>query len=310
MTPVAAKKTPSKQTGAVIDPRLKRLLVWMIGPGRTAVLGLAIVVGFAAGISYLWENVGGDVLASRQYWVTPDRVKITPAPPWIHSDIRAEVFRDASFDGPLSIMDPDLVERIAGAFSLHPWVAKVLKVRKYHPAQVEVDLVYRRPVCMVHTGEELLPVDVNGVLLPEGDFSPVEAVQYPRLEQIVTVPVGPPGTRWGDIRVSGGAQIAALFGPAWHELCLDRIVPSKATGIGFADEPTFELFTRGGTRILWGRAPGSDLPGEIPAAEKVARLKKYKQENGTLEGIDGPQQLDVRSLRSMDATPRTAARDG
>ena len=305
---MAAKKAKSKRGSAVINPRLKGLFAWIAGPGRTAVLILAIVAALAGSVFFLWGKYGDRVLASDEYWVTPARVDITPPPPWVRSDIRAQVFRDASLDGRLSIMDPDLVERIANAFSLHPWVAEVLRTRKRHPGRVEVELVYRRPVCMVRTGGQLLPVDAEGILLPAGDFSPVEALRYPRLEEIRTVPLGTAGTRWGDARVFGGAQIAAAFGPAWGDLSLDRIVPSKATAVGYADEPTFELYTRGGTRILWGRAPGMDLPGEVPAPEKVARLKRYKQEHGTLEGINGPQKLDVRSLRSMQGAPRTAGK--
>ena len=33
-------------------------------------------------------------------------------------------------DGRLSIMDDDLVERIADAFARHPWVAKVERVER------------------------------------------------------------------------------------------------------------------------------------------------------------------------------------
>jgi len=280
----------------------------MFGPGRTALLAMLIVAAFAAGTYFLWTKFSHELLSSSEYWVTPDRVHVTPPPRWVRSDVRAEVFRDASLDGPLSILDPELAERIGNAFSLHAWVAKVVEVRKRHPARVEVDVVYRRPVCMVRVADQLLPVDVEGVLLPEGDFSPVEAVRYPRLEDVRSVPIGPTGSRWGDIRVSGGAQIAAAFGAAWQDLGLDRIVPSETTALGYAEEPTFELYTRGGTRILWGRAPGTGLPGEIPVAEKVARLVRYKEEYGTLEGIGGPQPLDVRSLRSMATPPKTATR--
>lgn len=305
MTPVAtkAKKTNAKRAGRVIDPRLTRLLVWMVGPGRTFVLGVLIVAAFAVGIWRVWLRYSPRVFSSDEYWVTADCVDITPPPRWIRSDVRAKVFQDASLDHPLSLGDPALTARIHNAFSLHPWVAKVVDVAKSAPARIAVELIYREPVCMVRTGEQLLPVDAEGVLLPEDEFSPVEKAHYPRLERIQTVPVGPPGARWGDALVYGGAEIAAAFGPAWYELSLDRIVPSQPRESGSPDEAEFELYTRGGTRILWGRAPGTDLPGEIPAAEKVARLVRYKQEYGTLEGIGGPQPLDVRSLRSMGTAP-------
>ena len=76
---------------------------------------------------------GRAILDSPEYRVTAERVEITPLPEWIHSDIRAEVFRDPTLDGPLSIMDDDLAERIYRAFARHPWVAKVIRVNKQQP---------------------------------------------------------------------------------------------------------------------------------------------------------------------------------
>jgi hypothetical protein len=272
------------------------------GETRPLALALLILAMFGAFWYIAWQQVRNEVLASPDYWLTLERVEITPLPPWIHSDIRAEVFRDASLDGPLSILAPDLAERISKAFALHPWVAKVRRVQKSHPARVQVELVYRQPVCMVIAPGGPLPVDAEGVLLPRDDFSPVEISRYPHLVNIGSMPVGPVGTRWGDPRVVGGAEIAAVVGPAWDELGLDRMVPSAAPESGSASEYLYELHTRGGTRILWGRAPGTDLPGEIRAEEKLARLKRYQTEHGTLEGPHGPQQLDVRSLRSMQGS--------
>ena len=128
--------------------------------------------------------------ASGLYTVTREKVTITKQPPWIHADIRAEVFRDASLDGLQSNLDDSLAERIARAFRLHPWVADA-KARKRPPAQVEVDLVYRRPVCMVDQPGGATPVDVEGTVLPSEGFSPIEKKSYPRLSGVDTGPSGP-----------------------------------------------------------------------------------------------------------------------
>jgi len=73
-------------------------------------------------------------------------------------------------------------------------------------------------------------------------------------------------------------------------------------------EDTYELFTRGGTQILWGRAPSSNAPGEIPAAEKVARLEKHVAQRGALDGPNAPRELDIRGLESARPLPHTAGR--
>jgi hypothetical protein len=260
-----------------------------------------------------WQKFRTPILALPEYRVTAQQVEITPLPEWIHSDVREEVFRDPALAGPLSIMDDDLVERIAKAFVRHPWVAKVHLVTKRHPAAVKVELVYRKPVCMVVVPSGLVPVDKEGILLPGGvgNFSPIEATRYPRLEDVDHMPTGMVGSRWTDAKVIGGAEIAAAIGPAWDALGLRSIVPLAAdpamaagnagspAGISGrqAAEPFFVLMTRGGTRILWGYAPGAGVIGELSAPEKVARLQRYLADHDMLDGRQGErQELDVRKL--------------
>lgn len=304
---MSARKKSGKTGTPIFPPAMVNLFRMLTGPGRWAVSMALVLALFLGGWYYVWNRVRQRVLSSDQYVLTPRDVEMTPLPDWIHADIRAEVFRDASLDGGLSIMDEDLCERIAGAFSMHPWVAKVRSVRRSFPGRVEVELVYRRPVCMVEVPDGLLPVDAEGVLLPRGDFSPVEAGRYPRLAGIRTVPVGPVGTRWGDGHVIDGAAIAAAFGPTWGELKLDRIVPA-ASLTAYSPETTYELFTTGGTRILWGRGPASTMPSELPAVDKVARLKRYATEHGSLDAPDGPQVLDIKMLGPLPGDPRTTNR--
>lgn len=277
-----------------------KLISILRGPAGPLVWA-ALLVAVLFGAWYMvWLKVGDQVLSSDQYVVGSHQVEIvTPRPDWIHTDVRSEVFRNASLDGPLSIMDRRLTERIADAFSLNPWVAKVVRVTKHAPARVEVELVYRRPVCMVQVSGDLLPVDAHGVLLPYGndDFSPGDKGRYLRLVGIDTAPVGTVGECWGDVRVVGGAEIAAALGEFWKELNLQQIVPSAPLATGVAEEPTYTLVTRRGTEIVWGPAPGTNSPGELPAADKVARLRKYAQQHGSLDGNGGPQRLDIHSLR-------------
>ncbi len=273
---------------------LGALAAYFWGPGRpVAVAGLlvaALALGTVAAVIYVYPHF----MASGLYTVTQDKVIVTPKPPWIHADIRAEVFRDPSLEGPLSSLDDGLAERIRRAFAAHHWVASA-KVRIRPTAEVEVDLVYRRPVCMVDQPGGPLPVDAAGVLLPSDDFSPVEKKSYPCLGGVDTAPMEGAARPWGDPRVVGGAEIAAALAEVWQPWRLERIVPSPRAPAGTV-EPTYQLVTRGGTRILWGLAPDSKASGEISAAEKVARLRQYLADHATFEGRDGPQELDVRTL--------------
>ncbi len=290
---IAANKKKKKQRSSSLPPWLRGAAKYLWGPGRPATV-IVLLVGLLVGGWYLaWNKVRSNVLSSPSYVVTPEKVTLTALPPWIHSDLRTEGFRAASLDEPLSIMDDDLAERIGNAFSQLAWVAKVHQVRKHDGGRVTVDLEYRRPVCIVEVGNSWDPVDAGGVLLPRADFSQVEASRYPRLVEIETRPIGAEGEPWGDARVLGGAEIAAALIDVWREFDLRQIVPSDSLATGVAEEPTYTLRTRAGTTIVWGRAPGSNALGELPAADKVTRLRQHFQKYGTLDGRD----LDIHRLR-------------
>ena len=140
---------------------------WFSGETGTVILCIVLAGIFIACTYAAWQNIGPRVLSSPDYFLGPQQIEITPPPPWIvRSDLAAEVYRDLGRQGPLRIMDENLTERVAAAFSGHPWVAKVQQVTKYHPARVKIDLIYRRPVCMVEIPGGLMPVDDEAVLLP------------------------------------------------------------------------------------------------------------------------------------------------
>jgi hypothetical protein len=300
---VKTKKTTSSPAGA----GLRRLF----SSGGT-VLILAVLAGlFGGGVSVAWWFLGDRVRAEHR--IGPEQVEITAQPPWIpQSDVRAEVFRNPTLDGPLSLSDDDLAERIAIAFARHPWVAKVERVAKRYGG-VKVDLVYRKPVCMVQVPGGLQPVDAEGVLLPSVDFTPSEAARYPLLLYVDQGPSVSPGRRWGDTRVVGGAEIAAALADVWGPMRLRHIEPWAAypttalpAGVDAmaaptqpanrAIEPFFTLVTHNKTRIAWGHAPSANALGEPSAADKVTWLKRYfTTHDDSLDGPEGkPQELDVR----------------
>ncbi len=285
----AAKKERSASPSAKVPPVLDKLVRWAIGPGRPVAMLLVLSGLFFGGWYAVWRSVGPWLLNRPDYQVTIENVEITPLPPWIHAtDIRREAFLYASLDRKsFSITDDDLVEQVRKAFSVHPWVAKVVSVRKQHPSRIRVELVYRRPVCVVRSGDERIPIDAEGVVLPGDELTPVEKERYPKL---VGIDQGPPplvGSPWADPRVAGGAEIAAALGEAWDRLGLERIVVVGGPGSPPGRDFRFYLVTVRGTEIPWGRAPSSEAHGERTPAEKVARLEAYFKEHHTLDRPSG-----------------------
>lgn len=273
---------------------------------------LVLLVALGVGGQVVWRQFESAVAQHPQYLIPPERIDISPPPPWIRSDIRAEVLRDAGLAGTLSVLDdPDaLVRRVRDAFELHPWVAAVPRIRKSLPAALDVELVYRRPVAAVETTNRrtvtLTPVDASGVRLPEADFTDVELRYLPRISGVAGRPLA--GEPWDDERVLGAARVAAGLADVSQQLRLVQILPSPRPQVrGEQRFYTFEILTSGGTHVLWGAAPNQEtLAGESPFAIKRERLVGYAAEHGLLDSIDGPARLDVRI--ELVVVPRTARR--
>src|SRR6187431_927120 len=110
------------------SPAAARIFAQLFRPhNRGVVLSFAILLAFVGGAVYAWQRWGAAALASEDYVVTPQQIHVTPQPAWIHADVKAEALRSAAITQ-VSLRDRHLVEQLAGAFGLHPWVAKVVRV--------------------------------------------------------------------------------------------------------------------------------------------------------------------------------------
>jgi hypothetical protein len=274
--------------------------------------GLLFFAGLGYGGHYLWQRSEPAVARHPQYQLTADNIHITPPPPWIRSDVKAQVLRDARLMGSVSVLDDwdTLSRRVKEAFEFHPWVASVERITKGVPATLQVELKYRRPVAAVESGDaagvSLLPVDEHAVRLPEADLTETERRYLPRISGVTGRPLV--GDVWNDPRVMGGARLAASLADVWQQLRLVEILAVlRSSPYEESQAYNFEIITTGGTRIVWGAAPGQETAtGESTFDEKRKRLLDYTAQHGQLESIDGPASIDVRS--DLVVTPRTAKR--
>jgi hypothetical protein len=273
-------------------------------------LALVLAMGWVG--NQAWKRYLPQISQHPQYQITAENILVTPPPAWIRADVKAEVLRDSSLLGKLSVVDDhqQLQRRVRDAFTFHPWVASVGAIQIDLPASLGVELQYRRPVAAVETVDQAtvsyLPVDALGVRLPETDFSDYERRSLPRITGVAAVPSI--GDRWADERVTNAADLAAKLADVWSQLRLVEIIPSMHAQVrGDATFFAFEIMTSGGTRIMWGAAPGREAEAaESPFATKRQRLLEYASSHGKLDSIDGPASVDVRS--DLIVSPRTARR--
>lgn len=287
-----------------------RLLLSLFQPRRLIIAAAALSLFVVAP---RLRNVVPDLRDSEKYQIRPHDVRVTERPNWIPFDLVDQVISRAKLPERLSLLEPGWTELLAQAFESHPWVERVERVRALGPQQVEVQLIYRKPVAMVEVRSGLYPIDAQGVLLPPGDFSIRETHSYCLIRNIRTTPQGPAGSTWGDPVVRAAAQLSAALcdqssDPTqsyWQRLNLTAIyAPRPSDPMPQADELFFDLETSRGSRIKWGRAPGVDHPGELSTSQKLGRLERYLAQ---VDDGSGPYEIDIRHWREITYQPIATA---
>ena len=293
---------------------------WKSSFGQIAlVAAFFVVMGLLA--IYMWGRFSHRILAGKEYVVTAENIHIPPLPPWIRTDLKSEAIVSGSLEN-LNVQQEDLSPRVAAAFKMHPWVSEVRRVTKRYPAQVTIDLNYRRPIAMVEVlyrvdpegnfdpegtayKKGLYPVDPEGTLLPPAGFTAEEALQFPRIIADEATPNGTPGTAWGDPRIHGGAKIAQLLAKSWRRLQLDSITAHRDQLSSMSTAAaTYELLTVQQTTIVWGHAPGEEERGEPRAERKVQRLLGFIGKHGSLDAVSPGEVIDLRQSDKLSVASR------
>ena len=242
-------------------------LFGLLSRWRSPLGALAIVAGAAAAGWLAWQQTRDDLDRNTDSLLTGEAIEVVGIPDWVTTDLKWQALRNASLDMPLPLDDPSLERRLARAFDMHPWVARVERVETRHPAAATVTIQCRTPVAMVRVQGGLLAIDAEATVLPSADFTPEAAAAYPVITGITSSPLGPEGSAWGDPAVAAGAAVIAASGPEWQPLGL-----TECRGVAGADGVVWELLGGDELRVVFGSAPGQERPGEPTAAAKIARL--------------------------------------
>jgi hypothetical protein len=259
------------QTPLPVQGLLQRLVR---APGAWAMVWPAALVvgGYVA-----WHSWGAEHVSKKYYGIDPSLIHVTVRPDYITTDIASTVYADTKLDQ-LSLLDPGATARIASAFSFHPWVRRVVAVRKLPGGEVDVHLQYRRPVAMVFVisrhpeiqGRSFFAIDEDGVLLPPTEFSRDETMKYLHIEVPDVYPTGGVGSSFGDGRVTGAAKVAALVEDFRETLKIGSIRLADASRT--SPVPQYEFFTTDGRKFFWGSSPGEEMYGEPKSDVKLRQL--------------------------------------
>lgn len=268
----------------------------------------------AVGVTVVWAGPRlverlPDLSERKEYHLRAEKIHLKSLPHWVPHDLVRQVARLESWHRqPISLLEDTCCKKIAAAFSRHPWVKRVDRVRLRAGSRADLEVTFRKPVAMVEAGSgKYYPVDANAVLLPPSDFSRADVKRYPTIINPSTMPEGPAGSYWGDMMVLGAARLAERLQRShdesttyWQHLNLAAIsLPRRTTAKQEINEIHYQLLTRDGSRILWGRAPGTDHPGELTAEQKIGRLTQYLADFGTFRPSQGPLEIDIRHWQEI-----------
>jgi hypothetical protein len=300
------KKSADAAKGAAIPGRLACALLQVYRP---SVL-LPLAVGLAAVITWPWlPRWLPNVSHRAEYVVMAEQVQLLTSNPWAPRDLAARVLGTIERKERLSLLDPQLAEKVGRAFAACPWVKEVRQVRTHRDGTIAVDATLRDPVLMLRTSQGMYPLDGDGVLLPPEDFRAEDAGKLPVAWNARSLPGGPAGTAWGDPVVIGATRLAQRLasGPEnqdhWKEFGLEAILlPRPESASPALHELTYELVTKGGSRIVWGNPPGCDSL-EPPAEIKIERLRYFLRRNGSFEMSGDPCRIDIRPAEIIVAEP-------
>jgi len=252
--------------------------------GRT-LIGLALVLVSFAGLGALgWYFVKDRIRHQPEYLLSADKVSVSLPPDWVPDRFVEDVLQSSGLNRTGSLLDATLPQKLTEAFAAHPWVERVEYAIPRYPSGADIKLFYRVPTAVVEIPQRgIFLVDRNGVLLPPEyllNINPDQRGGYLVIQGIQSMPLGSPGTPWGDPMVQTAAQLAAALTDTAGPLHLARIIPSmEATPSGA--RIICRLRTAAGTEIHWG----SFSPNDPKTESKKKKLWELHEQFRSLDGV-------------------------
>ncbi|MCE9593607.1 MAG: hypothetical protein K8S98_05390 [Planctomycetes bacterium] len=248
----------------------------------SAVLAVVIVIWFVYALS---EDVDTHAFAR----VDTSRVRLLSGATWTDPRWEAELRTKLAALGPIATEDDEALERAVRALSGLSFVAEIATPQVIWPDGLRLDVRFRTPIACVQVGAEYQAVASDGYLLSGRWPAPPER----REGYLPVVVVGasverlhPGPVEWPDAAVDGFAVAQSM----WESLEprslgeLGRIViDARESRTATVDNGGTALLLEQGRRVLFGRAPNTDEPGELPAADKWRGLDRALR---YLESVD------------------------
>lgn len=250
-------------------------------------------VGLVVVASALWDYHRKDVLERPEFALSPDRINVNPPPPWLNVAMTDVVLEQLGTDR--TLLDPGLVSDAAEVVESAPWIYRVDKIRKSSEG-LDIAVTWREPLAVVEVDPQtLIPVDRQGIVLDAASLEARSTDDWLRISIWWPNKSDLPATweRFDDERVRHALSIVRAVqtdAPQWGVV---RVVSWDRPGVA-RPVTAFELWTANGRKIVWGNAPGFEMPGEADVAQKKQAIRAYIESIGPVSELPSYQKLDVR----------------
>lgn len=244
-----------------------------------------------------WQQHRSHLLVDSHYAIDKSNIRVNPpAPDWLDRPLKSVVNELGNSQS--SLLDPYIVPDTHDYLANLPWIRNVNLVEKSLQG-IDIELQYRQPVAFVELDRHTaVPVDQDGKifdrkLLNETQFRVMRQnlmrISLRRLNRRSNAIV--PWQTWPDARVPLATQLCNYLQPVGKDLELFRVVSYDLPDPNSA--PRLQVWTRDGTVVIWGSAPGIELAGEASAQEKILAIRKFVADNGPLSKFNRRNALDI-----------------
>lgn len=233
---------------------------------------------------------------------------------WLSPDIQAALIRVVSdaLAADADPLSPTALARVGDALLETGWFERLESVVREPGGVVRVSAAWRVPGAVVrHDGVDHL-VARNGELLP-----PTYLAGQSGQRVILNASTPPParggrlacGEVWGK-RMGAGELSDVQAGVELLALVSTRPWKDQVSAVdvaGYARHRRLELVTGGGTRVVWGGAPGDHVFGEPSLETKLWRVTELNRRFGRIDG--GQSRVDISgAIATIDETPAPPGR--
>ncbi len=235
---------------------------------------VTVLLAIIAAAWFLWVLEDGVEAADFTRVETAD-VRLDVGAGWSDPRWQALVAERVSHTAPFDCEDADAAAAIVSELRLLPFVLSVAPPEVLWPDGLRIQIEMRTPIACVKVGREFLGIANDGMLLPgawptpparEQGFLPVIS-----MDENAARNLRPGEVLWNDC-VADALSVASSM---WAELegeDLARlgysIIDARKARLTSVEEPGTILYLENSRRILFGRAPSTREPGELPVATK------------------------------------------